>query len=54
MLIQNKDDFEFVTEFQCLLGHPVINFHLNQKEIPIFYIFAIKCSRLIFQTISTR
>ena len=23
MLIHNKDDIELVTEFQCLLGHPV-------------------------------
>ena len=23
MLIHNKDDTEFVTEFPCLLGHPV-------------------------------
>ena len=23
MLIHNKDDIEFVTEFSCLLGHPV-------------------------------
>ena len=23
MLIVNKDDLEFVTEFACLLGHPV-------------------------------
>ena len=23
MLIHNKDDIQFVTEFPCLLGHPV-------------------------------
>ena len=23
ILIHNKDDIEFVTEFSCLLGHPV-------------------------------
>jgi len=23
MLIHNKDDIEFVTEFPCFLGHPV-------------------------------
>ena len=23
MLMHNKDDIEFVTEFLCLLGHPV-------------------------------
>ena len=25
ILIHNKDDIEFVTEFPCLLGHPVFN-----------------------------
>ena len=25
MLIQNKDDIQFVTEFPCFLGHPVFN-----------------------------
>ena len=24
MLIHNKDDIEFVTEFPCLFGHPVL------------------------------
>jgi len=25
MLIHNKDDIQFVTEFPCFLGHPVEN-----------------------------
>ena len=25
MLIHNKDDIEFVTEFPCFLGHPVFS-----------------------------
>ena len=25
MLIHNKDDIEFVTEFLCFLGHPVLD-----------------------------
>ena len=25
MLVHNKDDIEFVTEFPCFLGHPVLN-----------------------------
>ena len=25
MLIHNRDDIEFVTEFPCFLGHPVDN-----------------------------
>jgi len=28
MLIYNKDDIEFVTEFPCLLGHPVYDFEI--------------------------
>ena len=24
MLIHNKDDIKFVTEFPCFLGHPVV------------------------------
>ena len=28
MLIHNKDDIEFVTEFPCFLGHPVVNYKL--------------------------
>ena len=30
MLIHNKDGIEFVTEFPCLLGHPV---YMWQTEI---------------------
>ena len=26
MLIRNKDDIEFVTEFQYFLGHPVLEY----------------------------
>jgi len=37
MLIHNKDDIEFVTEFPCFLGHPVYSFfeylHVNLKYI---------------------
>jgi len=29
MLIHNKDDIEFVTEFPCFLGHPVFNVNLS-------------------------
>ena len=31
MLIHNKDDIEFVTEFPCFLGHPVYQFNYNAK-----------------------
>ena len=45
MLIHNKDDAEFVTEFPCLLGHPV------DKYIDEIYIFysqnALSCPNLI-------
>ena len=30
MLIHNKDDIEFITEFPCFLGHPVEN-HMQKK-----------------------
>ena len=33
MLIHNKDDIEFVTEFPCFLGHPV--HHRRMKNTPI-------------------
>ena len=38
MLIYNKDDLEFVTEFSCLLGHPVLHI-LNSNRVfrVIFY-----------------
>ena len=29
MTIYNKDDIEFVTEFPCLLGHPVLSIPPN-------------------------
>ena len=32
MLIHNKDDIEFVTEFPWLLGHPVCLFKLSSLE----------------------
>ena len=31
MLILNKDDIQFVTEFPCFLGHPVY----NQEKVKI-------------------
>ena len=31
MLIHNKDDIQFVTEFPCFLGHPVN----NQEKVKI-------------------
>ena len=31
MLIHNKDDIEFVTEFSCFLGHPVWCVRQNAK-----------------------
>ena len=36
MLIHKKDDIEFVTEFLCLLGHPVqtaLYIHMNQENM---------------------
>ena len=33
MLIHNKDDIEFVTEFPCSFGHPVCIIKKNYDEI---------------------
>ena len=37
MLIHNKDDIEFVTEFPCFLGHPVVYrvnlFSFKQRKV---------------------
>ena len=35
MLIHNKEDIEFVTEFPCLLGHPVLT-SKDERDILIF------------------
>ena len=32
MLIHNKDDIEFVTEFPCFLGHPVHTLESRPKK----------------------
>ena len=34
MLIHNKDDIEFVTEFPCFLGHPV---SIYKRDLPCTY-----------------
>jgi len=38
MLIHNKDDIEFVTEFPCFLGHPVSDsiMKLSKNKIKTF------------------
>ena len=40
MLIHNKDDIEFVTEFPCFLGHPVygINETCENREAQKFFL----------------
>ena len=35
MLIHNKDDIQFVTEFLCFLGHPVFKVEKLKREIYI-------------------
>jgi len=40
MLIHNKDDIEFVTEFPCLLGHHVAR-ALSSAPPPLKYIFEL-------------
>jgi len=34
MLIHNKDNIEFVTEFPCFMGHPILpNNYLNYNSL---------------------
>ena len=51
MLIHNKDDIEFVTEFPCFLGHPVhfwkgpwLSFKNLSKVLQISEILNINCN----------
>ena len=44
MLIHNKDDIEFVTEFPCFLGHPVVDY----TRYYMSYIYSINCPRVLF------
>jgi len=41
MLIHNKDDIEFVTEFPCFLGHPVLKVEMNRSllTVPVLCFF---------------
>ena len=39
MLIHNKDDIEFVTEFPCFLGHPVVGIHMFLLFDKLHFIF---------------
>ena len=44
MLVYNKDDIEFVTEFPCLLGHPVLEFfpiYVNLNTVKLLKYFDI-------------
>ena len=34
LLIHNKDDIEFVTEFPCFLGHPVLSIGTQNVQKP--------------------
>ena len=43
MLIHNKDDIEFVTEFPCFLGHPVPEAHI----IELAFFEKIKINRSV-------
>ena len=53
MLIHNKDHIEFVTEFPCLLGHPVCNmekkYQKRRKYFPgdIHFLFLPRFSKII-------
>jgi len=48
MLIHNKDDIEFVTEFPCFLGHPVVWLRfIKKKRDQISFNFGnlVQCSK---------
>ena len=51
MLIHNKDDIEFVTEFPCLLGHPIQS--LNIICIGDIYALCVFCytHRFFFENV---
>ena len=44
MLIHNKDDIEFVTEFPCFLGHPV-SIYQDMDHLYLQHIMMIKLER---------
>ena len=48
MLIHNKDDIEFVTEFPCFLGHPVLDFYVFVFSSVFFSFDQIKVSMVQF------
>ena len=52
MLIHNKDDIEFVTEFPCFLGHPVCSLKSNYSHEParqiVILLGEFKIFRIIF------
>ena len=61
MLIHNKDDIEFVTEFPCFLGHPVLLlisiylFHIsivciNKRNLAIYYLSIQYTDYTIYKT----
>ena len=52
MLIYNKDDIEFVTEFPCFLGHPVVRSLYNVYIIPCLDPVYCFTSRIYHQKIS--
>ena len=54
MLIHNKDDIEFVTEFPCFLGHPVVEIRgrIGNLNIHFVFIFVYYISILLFKIIS--
>ena len=50
MLLKNKDDIQFVTEFPCLLGHPVHLriLSLGKQAISIYTLLKTKFIVIIF------
>ena len=48
MLIHNEDDIEFVTEFPCLLGHPLGELEFTDRKQKSTRIYRQKVGKLEF------
>ena len=48
MLIHNKDDIEFVTEFPCFLGHPVPRLPSTRRAINSYNVIGQNINQLKF------
>ena len=45
-----KDDIEFVTEFPCFLGHPVVQWVLRLKPVAVEFFKTFEINKKILQS----